>query len=170
VTSAESLDATDFRRTLPRFQGEALARNLSLVETLKGLAAQKGATPAQLALAWLLHQAPDIVPIPGTTKQSRLKENAAATDIALTGEDLAAIAAAVPETEIAGKRYDERGLAMVGRQGEREHSRAQAMLNATSRPSPRAMSFKLGYTKRAFDLLSNIDQSPDITGGLCYGY
>lgn len=115
VTSAESLDATDFRRTLPRFQGEALARNLSLVETLKGLAAQKGATPAQLALAWLLHQAPDIVPIPGTTKQSRLEENAGAVEVKLTSEDLAAIAAAVPETEVAGKRYDERGLAMVGR-------------------------------------------------------
>ncbi|MFN3523284.1 MAG: aldo/keto reductase [Phenylobacterium sp.] len=115
ITSAESLDESDFRRRLPRFQAEALAKNLSLVETLKALAAEKGRTPAQLALAWLLHQGEDIVPIPGTTKAHRLEENAGAVDVVLSAEDLAAIAAAVPEAEVAGQRYDESGLAMVGR-------------------------------------------------------
>ena len=103
----------DFRRFMPRFQGEALAKNLSLVETLTRLAGAKGHTPAQLALAWLLHQGPDIAPIPGTTKVSRLEENVAAAEIALTRDDLAAIEAAVPETEVEGARYDERGLSMV---------------------------------------------------------
>jgi aryl-alcohol dehydrogenase-like predicted oxidoreductase len=103
----------DFRRFMPRFQGEALAKNLGLVETLTALAAEKGRTPAQLALAWLLSRAPDIAPIPGTTKISRLEENVAAADIVLTAEDLSAIEAAVPETAVEGARYDERGLSMV---------------------------------------------------------
>ncbi len=115
VQSTEGLAADDFRRTLPRFNGEAFAKNLSLVETLKALAAQRGATPAQLALAWLLHQGEDIVPIPGTTKVSRLEENLGAADIVLSEADLAAIAAAVPETEVAGARYQDAGLAMVNR-------------------------------------------------------
>jgi aryl-alcohol dehydrogenase-like predicted oxidoreductase len=103
----------DFRRFMPRFQGEALEKNLSLVETLTRLAAEKGHTPAQLALAWLLHQGEDIVPIPGTTKISRLEENVAAADISLRDADLAAIEAAVPETAVEGARYDARGLSMV---------------------------------------------------------
>ena len=115
VQSTEGLAADDFRRTLPRFNGEAFAKNLSLVETLKALAAQRGATPAQLALAWLLHQGEDIVPIPGTTKVSRLEENLGAVDMVLSEADLAAIAAAVPETEVAGARYQDAGLAMVNR-------------------------------------------------------
>ncbi|MBQ1543968.1 aldo/keto reductase [Caulobacter sp. CCUG 60055] len=115
VKDAESLGADDFRRTLPRFQGEALGRNLSLVEALTGLARQKGVTAAQLALAWLLHQGEDIAPIPGTTKIGRLEENAGAAAIALSAEDLAAIGAAIPETAVEGDRYDERGMAMVGR-------------------------------------------------------
>jgi aryl-alcohol dehydrogenase-like predicted oxidoreductase len=105
----------DFRRGLPRFQGEALTKNLSLVEALTALAADKGVTPAQLALAWILHQGPNIAPIPGTTKISRLEENIGSVDVALTADDLARIAAAVPETEIEGARYSEAGLAMVGR-------------------------------------------------------
>lgn len=105
--------AADFRRFMPRFQGEALAKNLSLLDTLERIAREKGRTPAQLALAWLLHQAPDIVPIPGTTKASRLEENVAAADLRLSAEDLAAIEAAVPEQAVEGARYDERGLAMV---------------------------------------------------------
>lgn len=115
ISSTESLDANDFRRIQPRFAGEAFAKNLGLVETLRGLAKDKGATPAQLALAWLLAQGPDIVPIPGTTKISRLDENLGAVDITLSASDLAAISAAVPETEVAGARYNEQGLAMVGR-------------------------------------------------------
>jgi aryl-alcohol dehydrogenase-like predicted oxidoreductase len=114
VKGLDGLDATDFRRTQPRFAGEALARNLGLVETLQGVAAQKGVTAAQLALAWLLAQGPDIVPIPGTTKASRLDENLGAIDVTLSAEDLAAIAAAIPETAVAGDRYNEQGMAMVG--------------------------------------------------------
>jgi aryl-alcohol dehydrogenase-like predicted oxidoreductase len=114
VTGQTQLAPTDFRARNPRFQGEALAKNASLVETLKRLATEKGHTPAQLALAWLLHQGDQIVPIPGTTKLSRVEENIGAAGIALSAEDLAAIAAAIPETEVAGKRYDEKGLKAVG--------------------------------------------------------
>jgi len=115
LTSNEGLAKDDFRRGLPRFQGEALASNLSLVEALTLIAAEKGITPAQLALAWLLHQGGDIAPIPGTTKISRLEENLGAVEVALSADDLARIAAAVPETAIEGERYSEAGLAMVGR-------------------------------------------------------
>jgi aryl-alcohol dehydrogenase-like predicted oxidoreductase len=115
LTSNAGLAKDDFRRGLPRFQGEALASNLSLVEALTLIAAEKGITPAQLALAWLLHQGQDIVPIPGTTRISRLEENLGAVDLALSADDLARIAAAVPETAVEGERYSEAGLAMVGR-------------------------------------------------------
>jgi aryl-alcohol dehydrogenase-like predicted oxidoreductase len=115
LTSDASLAKDDFRRGLPRFQGEALTKNLSLVEALTQIAADKGVTPAQLALAWLLHQGPGIAPIPGTTKIRRLEENVGAVDVVLTADDLAKIAAAVPETAIEGARYSEAGLAMVGR-------------------------------------------------------
>lgn len=114
VKGQDSLVENDFRRFMPRFQGQALQKNLPLVETLTRLAAEKGHTPAQLALAWLLAQGPDIVPIPGTTKVHRLEENAGAADVTLGPDDLAAIAAAVPETAVEGARYDERGLSMVG--------------------------------------------------------
>lgn len=115
LKSDAGLAQDDFRRTLPRFQGEALSKNLSLVEALTEIAADKGVTPAQLALAWLLAQGPDIVPIPGTTRISRLEENVGAAEVALTAGDLAKIAAAVPETAVEGARYNEAGLAMVGR-------------------------------------------------------
>lgn len=110
----DSLGQTDFRRFMPRFQGDALAKNLGLVETLTNLAKAKGATPAQLALAWLLHQGADIAPIPGTAKVSRLEENVGGAALKLSSDDLAAIEAAIPESAVEGKRYDERGLAMVG--------------------------------------------------------
>ena len=97
-----------------RFQPDALAKNMGLVETLGRLAKEKGRTPAQLALAWLLHQGNDIVPIPGAAKVSRLQENVAAAEVRLTKDDLAAIEAAVPESAVEGRRYDEAGLAMVG--------------------------------------------------------
>jgi aryl-alcohol dehydrogenase-like predicted oxidoreductase len=115
LTSDAGLAKDDFRRGLPRFQGEALTKNLSLVEALTQIAKEKEITPAQLALAWILHQAPDIAPIPGTTKISRLEENIGAVDVALSAEDLTRIAAAVPETAIEGARYNEAGLAMTGR-------------------------------------------------------
>ena len=113
ITKPEDFDADDYRRHSPRFQGENFARNLALVEQVQALANRKGCTPAQLALAWLLAQAPDIVPIPGTTKPHRLEENVGAVDVELTADDLSAIAAAIPETAVEGARYDERGLSMV---------------------------------------------------------
>jgi len=113
VRDTGALSDNDFRKTNPRFRGEALGKNLGLVETLSKLARDKGRTPAQLALAWLLNQGDDIVPIPGTTKVSRLEENVGAAEIALSPADLEAIASAVPETAVEGERYDERGMAMV---------------------------------------------------------
>jgi aryl-alcohol dehydrogenase-like predicted oxidoreductase len=105
----------DFRRGLPRFQGEALTKNLGLVEALTVIAGEKGITPAQLALSWILHQGEHIAPIPGTTKIARLEENLGAVDVVLSADDLARIAAAVPETAVEGERYTAAGMAMVGR-------------------------------------------------------
>jgi aryl-alcohol dehydrogenase-like predicted oxidoreductase len=113
ITALDQLADNDFRRNMPRMKGEAFGKNLSLVETLTQLARAKGHTPAQLALAWILHQGRDMVPIPGTTKVPRLEENVAAAAIALTPEDLAAIEAAVPEAAVEGARYDEIGLRML---------------------------------------------------------
>jgi aryl-alcohol dehydrogenase-like predicted oxidoreductase len=95
----------DFRHTMPRFSGEAGAHNFRLVEALQALAAQKGCTAAQLALAWVLHQGDDMVPIPGTRRIERLEENIAAADIALTESDFAAIEAAFPKDAVIGGRY-----------------------------------------------------------------
>ena len=114
-TLKSDLADNDFRRGLPRFQGEALTKNLGLVEALTVIAGEKGITPAQLALSWILHQGEAIAPIPGTTKISRLEENVGAVDVVLSAEDLARIAAAVPETAVEGERYTAAGLAMVGR-------------------------------------------------------
>lgn len=115
AVKAETLGDNDFRRGLPRFQGDALRKNLGLVEALSQIAGEKGVTPAQLALSWILHQGPDIAPIPGTTKIARLEENVGAVDVVLSAEDLSRIAAAVPETAVEGERYAAAGLAMVGR-------------------------------------------------------
>jgi len=112
-TDLDKLAADDFRRTLPRWQPQAIGRNRSLVETLTAVARARGRTPAQLALAWLLAQGPDVAPIPGTTKVARLEENLAAADLRLTAEELAEIERAVPETAVAGGRYDERNMATV---------------------------------------------------------
>jgi aryl-alcohol dehydrogenase-like predicted oxidoreductase len=109
------LDAADFRATLPRFTAEARKANLALVDLLKVMASRKGATPAQIALAWLLAQKPWIVPIPGTTKLPRLEENLAAADVALTAEDLSDIAAAAAKITVQGGRYPEALQRMVGR-------------------------------------------------------
>lgn len=113
IADPNDLAENDFRRTLPRLTGAAFDKNRSLVESLAALAAEKGRTPAQLALAWLLHQGRDIVPIPGTTKTHRLEENLAAGDIRLSPEDLAAIERAVPQEAVAGTRYNERGMQMI---------------------------------------------------------
>jgi aryl-alcohol dehydrogenase-like predicted oxidoreductase len=105
----------DFRKTVPRFAPEAMAKNQALIELLKRVAAGKGATPAQIALAWLLAQRPYIAPIPGTTKLARLEENIGAADIRLSRTDLAAIEDAASRIEVAGERYAPTQLAMVGR-------------------------------------------------------
>ena len=110
-TSPDDLDDGDFRRTGPRFTGDNLRANLRLADKVKEIAAEKGVTPAQLAIAWLLAQGDDIVPIPGTKRRSYLEQNAAAVDVRLTADDLARIDAELPET--AGERYDESGMASV---------------------------------------------------------
>ncbi|HEY3639361.1 MAG TPA: aldo/keto reductase [Rhizomicrobium sp.] len=105
----------DFRRMLPRFTPEAMQANETLVELLKDMAARKNATPAQIALAWLLAQKPWIVPIPGTTKLHRLEENLGAAEVTLTAQDLASIEEIAAKIHIEGERYPENLLAMTGR-------------------------------------------------------
>jgi aryl-alcohol dehydrogenase-like predicted oxidoreductase len=112
-TSPDELDEGDFRRTGPRFTGDNLQANLRLADKVKEVAAEKGVTPAQLAIAWLLAQGDDIVPIPGTKRRTYLEQNAAAVDVRLTEDDLARIDAELPQT--AGERYDESGMASVNR-------------------------------------------------------
>lgn len=101
------------RSVQPRFQGQALEQNLSLVETLKQIASEKHATPAQLALAWLLAKEPWIVPIPGTRERVRPEENIGASTLKLTLTDLQAIDRALASHPIVGKRYGEHELSMV---------------------------------------------------------
>jgi len=110
-TSPDELDENDFRRHGPRFTGENLEANLQLASKVAEIAAEKGITPAQLALAWVLAQGGDLVPIPGTKRRRYLEENAAAADVALTDDDLARIDAELPAA--AGQRYDEAGMASV---------------------------------------------------------
>jgi aryl-alcohol dehydrogenase-like predicted oxidoreductase len=111
--SPDDLDPDDWRRTNPRFQGEALEQNLRLVAKVEELAAEKGCTTGQLALAWVLAQGDDIVPIPGTKRVKYLEENLAAAEIELTGDDLARIAAELPAA--VGDRYDAPGMAAIDR-------------------------------------------------------
>ena len=108
-------DAKDFRLTLPRFSAENRTANQTLVDQIKRIAAAKQATPAQIALAWILAQKPWIVPIPGTTKLHRLEENLGAADLQLTAADLSDIDAALGTIEIAGHRYPESAEKMVDR-------------------------------------------------------
>ncbi len=105
ITSIENLAPDDFRRTSPRFQGENFQRNLALVERVKEMAAEKHVTPGQLALAWLLAQGKDIVPIPGTKHRTYLEENVAAVGITLSSVDLARIEEVAPKGITAGERY-----------------------------------------------------------------
>ena len=109
--SPEELADDDFRRTQPRFQGENLEANMRIVAKLREIAEEKDVTPAQLALAWVLAQGDDIVPIPGTKRRTYLEENAAAADIELSDEDLARIDQELPE--VSGERYEEVGMAAV---------------------------------------------------------
>jgi aryl-alcohol dehydrogenase-like predicted oxidoreductase len=115
IKSADQLGANDFRRGLPRFEAENLNRNLAAVEKLEKLAADKGKTAAQLALAWVLHQGDFIVPIPGSRKIANLEANVAAASIVLSEADLAEIGALVSPDQIAGKRYNDAGLATTNR-------------------------------------------------------
>jgi aryl-alcohol dehydrogenase-like predicted oxidoreductase len=104
----------DFRNILPRFTPEAMTANVALVDLLKRIAKQKEATPAQIALAWLLAQKPWIVPIPGTTKLHRLEENIGAADVELTANDLGEIESAAAKIEVQGARYPEQFEKMTG--------------------------------------------------------
>jgi aryl-alcohol dehydrogenase-like predicted oxidoreductase len=107
-TSPEQLDEGDFRRYGPRFTGANLEHNLGLAARVRELAAEKGVTPGQLALAWVLHRGEHVVPIPGTKRVSYLEENLAAADVSLSEEDVQRIAESVPAA--AGERYDPAGM------------------------------------------------------------
>ena len=112
-TSPDDLDADDWRRQNPRFQDANLEANLRLAAKVQEIAAEKDVTPAQLAIAWVLAQGDDLVPIPGTKRRTYLEQNAAAVDVDLTEDDLARIDAELPEA--AGERYDEAGMRSVNR-------------------------------------------------------
>lgn len=103
--SPDDIPEGDFRRHNPRFQGENFTRNVEIVERVREIAEERGVTPAQLALAWVLHQGEDIVPIPGTKRRRYLEENVAATEIALTAQDLERLDEAAPSGATAGDRY-----------------------------------------------------------------
>ena len=110
-TSPDELDEGDFRRHGPRFTGDNLEANRALAAKVKEIAEDKGVTPAQLAIAWVLAQGDDLVPIPGTKRRTYVEQNVAAVDVELTEDDLARINAELPEP--AGDRYDEAGMASV---------------------------------------------------------
>ena len=105
IHSVDDLEASDFRRANPRFQGENFQKNLDLVERVEELAASKGCTAAQIALAWVLAQGEDIVPIPGTTRVKNLEENVSALDVELSDEELRDLEAVFPKGAAAGDRY-----------------------------------------------------------------
>jgi aryl-alcohol dehydrogenase-like predicted oxidoreductase len=115
IDDKTTFESTDFRNVVPRFTEENRRANLAFVEWLKTFAARRNATPAQIALAWLLGQKPWIVPIPGTTKRHRLDENLGAMDIHLSAEDLRDIDHAASQIEVQGARYPDHLLKMVGR-------------------------------------------------------
>jgi aryl-alcohol dehydrogenase-like predicted oxidoreductase len=115
INENTKLDSSDFRSTLPRFTPEALKANQALIELLERIAGRKKATPAQIALAWLLAQKPWIVPIPGTTKLHRLEENIAAVSVELTPDDLREIDTSAAKITVQGARYPEKLEQMTGR-------------------------------------------------------
>ena len=113
IKSLDDLAEDDWRRFMPRFEGENFSKNLELVDRVEKLAANKDCTPAQFALAWVLAQGADVVPIPGTRSASRLEENAAAVDITLTGSELAEIDDVIPKDLAVGTRYPEEAMKML---------------------------------------------------------
>ena len=115
IRSPDDFEADDYRRKNPRFQGENFAKNLALVDTVTTIAHDKGVTPAALALAWVLAQGDDIVPIPGTKRRKYLNENIAALAIELTANDLSAIDSAFPRAAVQGPRYPAAMMALTGR-------------------------------------------------------
>lgn len=115
IKSIDDLAPDDFRRTNPRFAGDNFQKNLDLVDAVGAIAADKGVTAAQLALAWVLAQGDDLVPIPGTRRIATLEQNAAAADIVLTPDDLARIEAVFPRGAAAGERYAPGGMTSLNR-------------------------------------------------------
>ena len=115
IRSVDDLDADDYRRTSPRFQGENFAKNLRLVDEINAFAAEKGCTPSQLALAWVLAQGEDIVPIPGTKRRKYLDENLRALQVRLTAADLARIDRVLPSGAAAGDRYVPQAMQALNR-------------------------------------------------------
>ncbi|HZY74463.1 MAG TPA: aldo/keto reductase [Edaphobacter sp.] len=116
ITSASDLGENDFRsRRYPRFSGEALEKNQVLVNRVRAIADRKGVKPGQLALAWVLAQGKDVVPIPGTKRRKYLEENAAAASLALSPQEVAELEAAIPQDEIVGERYMEANLRSIDR-------------------------------------------------------
>jgi aryl-alcohol dehydrogenase-like predicted oxidoreductase len=110
IATEADLAARDYRRTTPRFQGENLERNVKLVARLSEFAASKGVTPAQLALAWVLAQGEDIVPIPGTKRRRYLEDNVAALEVALSAEEVRTLSDALPSDAVYGERFPESGM------------------------------------------------------------
>ena len=115
VKRAEEYPEGDFRRGDPRYQGENFDANVRAASAVRELAARKNATPAQVALAWLLHKGPDIVPIPGTKRRQYLEENVAAADVRLTSDDMRTLDSALAPEKISGPRYSEKQMAQVDR-------------------------------------------------------
>lgn len=115
IASPDELQSDDFRLSTPRFQGDNFVHNLALAEQVKRLAADKGCTPAQLALAWVLAQGEHIVPIPGTKRRKYLEDNLGALQLALSRDELAALDAVFQPDAVAGDRYTAVGMALIGR-------------------------------------------------------
>jgi aryl-alcohol dehydrogenase-like predicted oxidoreductase len=115
ITSLDELAEDDWRRNMPRFEQANFPRNMELVERIRALAVDKGCKPAQLALAWVLAQGDDIVPIPGTKRRRYLEENVAALDVRLTREELTEIDSLLPPGAAAGPRYTEQGMRTINR-------------------------------------------------------
>ena len=115
VKRAEEYPEGDYRRGDPRYQGDNFEANVRAASAVRDLAARKQASPAQIALAWLLHKGPDIVPIPGTKRRRYLEENAGAVDVSLGTEDIAALDAALRPEKVSGPRYNERQMSLVDR-------------------------------------------------------
>jgi aryl-alcohol dehydrogenase-like predicted oxidoreductase len=112
---ADEYPESDWRHTDPRFQGEHFDRNMQAAATVREIAVQRGATPAQISLAWLLQQGDDIVPIPGTKRRSYLEENLQAASLVLSADELARLSAALPPGAVAGPRYNERLMSFIDR-------------------------------------------------------